>query len=110
MTEDQKEAFDAVQRINQELYEKYKLLSEKDKSKDWLSFIPILSVLFADSMIFISISLVSTDSLNLPEINLYSSINDDRIYYEKSNSYETFYKFIKRKFKLIKEEIYSIKL
>jgi len=105
MTQDQKEAFDAVQRINQELYEKYKLLSKKDESS-----MPILSITFADSMIFISISLVSTDSLDLPEINLYSSVNDDRIYYEKSNKYETFYKFIKRKFNLIKKEIYNIKL
>jgi hypothetical protein len=108
MTQDQKEAFDAVKKINQELYEKYKLLNEKDKlGKDWLSFMPILSITFADTMIFISISLISTD---LPEINLYSSINDGRIYYEKSNKYETFYKFIKRKFNLIKKEICSIKL
>lgn len=46
----------------------------------------------------------------MDEITLYNSENNDRIYYEKSDKYETFYKYIKRKFIEIKEEIYSVKL
>jgi len=46
----------------------------------------------------------------IPEITIYHSENDERIFYEKGNRYETFYKYIKRKFMEIKNEIYSIKL
>ena len=101
MTTEQLEAFDAVQKINEELYAKY---SKIDKLDEY----PILSITFADNMTFISLS--PSSIINLPEIHLYNSVNDDRIFYEKSNKYETFYKFIKRKFILVKEEIYAIKL
>lgn len=110
MTIDQTEAFDAVEKINQELFDKYFKLDKKDPFKDWLSLKPILSITFADDMIFISLSLASEAELSLPEIYIYSSVNDDRIFYEKSNKYETFYKFIKRKFLIIKQELNNIKL
>jgi hypothetical protein len=102
MTPEQQEAFEAVKKINEELYEKWKL-------KD-ISLMPVLSITFANEMFFISLSIVSTEKLDIPELHLYGSPIDDRIFYEKSNKYETFYKLIKRKFIEIKEEIYSIKL
>jgi len=103
MSEEQKEAFEAVQKINTELYEKW-----KDKNLDKM---PILSIAFAKQITFINLTIPSTEyDIVIPEIHLFCSVNDDRIFYEKSNKYETFYKLIKRKFILIKEEIYSVKL
>jgi hypothetical protein len=104
MTFEQKEAFNAVQRINDELMKKY---SSKDKDIDYM---PQLSVMFVNTMIFISLSIPSDMSVQLPEIPIYSSIHDDRIYYEKSDKYETFYKCIKRKFIEVKTAIYETKL
>jgi hypothetical protein len=55
-------------------------------------------------------SIPSTNDCDLPEINLYHSENDNRIYYEKSDKYETFYTFIKRQFREVKNQLNSIKL
>ena len=103
MTEKQKDALGAVEKINDELYDKYR---KKGICRD---DIPALSITFSNDMLFISLSIMS-EKLDVPDIHLYSSVNDDRIYYEKSDKYETFYKLIKRKFIEIKEEIYSVKL
>ena len=102
MTQEQQEAFDAVEKINEEIYERYK---DTD-----LSLMPIVIVTFANDMTFIAVSIPSSLELSLPEISIYSSVNDDRTFYEKSNKYETFYCFIKRKFQMVKEEIYAIKI
>jgi hypothetical protein len=110
MTQEQTEAFDAVERINDELFKKYNKLDEKDAFKDWIAKMPILSVTVAGNYLFIGLSIPSSAVCVLPEITIYSSENNDRVFYEKSNKYETFYKFIKRKFIEIKEEIYSVKL
>lgn len=99
MTQEQKEAFKAVEKINEENFCKY-----------GADAMPILSITFADYMTFISLSIPSKMSTDIPEIHLYNSENDDRKFFEKSNKYESFYKFIKRKFIEIKEEIYSVKL
>lgn len=98
MTNEQKEAFDAVNKINDELYKKY---GKKDT-------LPMLSISLANEMFFISLCIPS--EIYLPEIQLYHSVNDDRIYYEKSDKYETFYKLIKRKFLQVKSELNAIKL
>lgn len=103
MTEEQKEAFEAVEKINDELFEKYNKLNRID-------MMPILSITFAGSYLFIGLTLISTNECDLPELRIYHSENNDRIYYEKSNKYESFYRFIKRKFLEIKEEINSVKL
>ena len=102
MTQEQQDAFDAVEKINDELFNKY------DKKND-IGSMPIVSITFAGTYMFISLSLPSVNS-QMPEIHIYNSENNDRIYYEKGDKYETFYKFIKRKFIEIKNEIYSIKL
>lgn len=98
MNEEQKEIFDAVEKINEELFKKYNKL-------DKIDYLPIVSCRFGSGYSTISISIAS--EFQIPEFNIYFSEQDDRIYYEKSNKYETFYKFIKRKFRMIKEEIYS---
>lgn len=103
MTPDQKEAFEAVKKINEELARKYRKNNNFDRQ-------PILDIGFAEHMFFIGLSIPSPDSMSIPPIHLYNSQDNDRIYYEKSDKYETFYKFIKRKFIEIKEEIYSVKL
>lgn len=99
MTKEQSSAFEAVQKINQELESK----SKKD-------FCPALCVTFSNSHTFISLSIPSTNEVDFPEIHIYSSINDDRIYFELSDKYESFYKFIKRKFKIIRTALYNVRL
>lgn len=97
----QKEALDAVEKINCELYDKY---------SDRIDDMPILCVTIAGEYTFISLSIPSKANVNLPEIHLFNSENDDRIYYEESDKYESLYKLIKRKFIEIKKEIYNTKL
>lgn len=99
MNEIQQEAFETVEKFNDKLSEKY---------KDDIDHLPILSVTFGSYYTFISLS--TTSELDIPEINLYNSVDDDRIYYQETDEYETLYKLIKRKFKLIKEELNKIKL
>lgn len=101
ITEEQKEAFEAVEKINEELFEYF-------DNKLMLNNQPILSITFADyiTLIGLSIPLTSTSL----EINIYKSEDDDRIYDEENDEYEKFYPFIKRKFNEIKEEISLIKL
>ena len=82
----------------------------KEPYDNWLDYTPIVSIMLVDEMIFINLSIPSDFNVNLPEFNLYSSLNDDRIYYETVDRYETFYKLIKRKFLLIKQTINKVKL
>ena len=101
ITEEQKEVFEAVEKINEELFEYF-------DNKLILNNQPILSITFADyiTLIGLSIPLTSTSL----EINIYNSEDDDRIYDEENDEYEKFYPFIKRKFNEIKEEISLINL
>lgn len=110
MTEKQQEAFDAVTKINEELTKKYLKKQAKDPFSNWLDYIPILTVTLANDMIIINLSIPSDFEVSLPEIHIYSSFNDDRIYYEGVDRYESFYKLIKRKFLLVKETINKVKL
>lgn len=93
----------AIDKIEEELYNKYK---RRDLD---LNMMPTLSVLVSSIYLSINISIASKNNY-IPEINLWNSDNDDRIYYEKSDRYETFYKLIKRKFREIKNEINEVKL
>lgn len=109
MTQEQKEALGAVEKINEELYKKYSKKDPKNFNYDSLDLMPVLGVTFAGVYMFITISIPSKNNI-IPEITIYHSENDERIFYEKGNKYETFYKYIKRKFMEIKNEIYSIKI
>lgn len=101
MTEEQKEAFEAVEKINEELFEYF-------DNKLMLNNQPILTITFAEYMTLIGLSVPLT-STSL-DINIYNSVDDDRIYDEENDEYEKFYPFIKRKFNEIKEEISLINL
>jgi len=108
MTQEQKEILNAVDKINEELFEKYNKKDKEDKFNDWIELMPILSFTFADAYSHISISIPS--EYEPQEIHLYNSENNDRIYYEKTNKDETFYKLIKRKFLEVKDNLNIIKL
>ena len=101
MTEEQKEAFEAVEKINEELFEYF-------ANKLMLNNQPILTITFAEYMTLIGLSIPLT-STSL-EIDIYNSEDDDRIYDEENDEYEKFYPFIKRKFNEIKEELSLINL
>lgn len=101
MTEEQKEAFEAVEKINEELFEYF-------DNKLMLNNQPILSITFAEYMTLIGLSIPLT-STSL-DINIYNSVDDDRKYDYENDEYEKFYPFIKRKFNEIKEELSLINL
>lgn len=101
MTEEQKEAFEAIEKINEELFEYF-------DNKMMLNNQPILSITFANYITLIGLS-IPLESTSL-EIDIYNSEDDDRIYYDETDEYEKFYPYIKRKFNEIKEEISLINL
>lgn len=72
------EITEAVDKINDELYNKY---SKKDK----LDYLPILSYSFGQNYSSITLSIASENCL--PEFSIWFSEKDDRIFYEKSNKY-----------------------
>lgn len=90
----QKGALDAVQRINNEMYGKVGW-----ENHNILLGIDICSWYF----------LVYIESINF-RVTLYNSEQDDRIYYGKSDKYEEWYSFLKRKFRDFKKELENIKL
>jgi hypothetical protein len=93
------DALMAVNTINDELIDKY--------SGKCDGFPPILSITKAHNIFLIALSIPSNEGI---ELQLFCSENDDRKYYEKTDKYESFYKFLKRKFLLVKEQINSVKL
>jgi len=95
------EIIEAVDKINDELYDKY-------NKKDKLDYLPVLSYSFGQNYSAITLSIASEN--DLPEFSIWFSEKDDRIFYEKSDKYESFYKFIKRKWLIIKDELNNIKL
>lgn len=101
MTEEQKEAFEAVEKINEELFEYF-------DNKLMLNNQPILSITFAEYMTLIGLSIPLT-STSL-DINIYNSVDDDRKYDYENDECEKFYPFIKRKFNEFKEELSLINL
>lgn len=101
MTEKEHAIYDAVQRINDELDKKW--------SKRGHDMQPIVSCVFGSHVQAIDIHL-SSSAIKFQSINLWCSVDDDRIYYEKSDKYETWYQLIKRKWRQAKEEVNMIKL
>lgn len=92
------ELLNAVETINDELSEKYLAAGNADD-------LPILSATKGGYYIVSNISIP-----NGPEIHLYNSEEDDRKYDEDTNSYESYYDCLKRKFREFKELINNIEL
>lgn len=98
-----KELYDTVERLNEELYEKW-----LEEGKDF-SLLPCFSCRFARNMDFVDFHPVSND-ITLPEIHIYCSETDTLRYNEKNNTTESYYSFIKRRFKEVKQQLNAIKL
>lgn len=97
ISEEQLECLKAVQKINNEMYDK----------GHWSDHNTLLSMTICSYSYFVTLNINSCNT----EINLFnSSEEENRIYYEKSDKYESWYKFLKRKFRDIKFEIENIKL
>lgn len=95
LNEKQKEALEAVQKLNNEMHDKF----------GWDNpLLPIFSISIAGFYTFISLW------IGEHEIKLYNSEEDDRIYYEKSDKYESFYTYLKRKFRVYKSNLEDIKI
>lgn len=103
MTIEQTEAFEAVEKINDELINKY-------YKREDIDTMPLVSITFVGIYLFINLTIPSARDVESIDIPIYNSENDNRIYYEKSNKKESFYKFIKRKFIEIKRCINEVKL
>ena len=97
MNNTQKDIIDAVDIINEELYEK-----AVNKQK-----FPYLLITFAPFVESVDL-ILNADFCS--EINIYNSEDNDREFFEKTNEYETFYKYFKRNIKEVKKEISSIKI
>ena len=54
----QKEALEAVEKLNEELLVKYTNKNDKEPYKDWLSLKPIISLTLADHYFFISLTIL----------------------------------------------------
>lgn len=89
----------AVQKINNEQHDKV----------GWQNHNSVLSMSIGGYYFSVDfdINLPSGDYVKIP---IYFSENETRIYYEKSDKYEEWYSFIKRRFREIKKELNSIKL
>ncbi|MFW6247051.1 MAG: hypothetical protein ACOC22_02650 [bacterium] len=107
-----RELLEAVQKINNELYKKYNKWDEQDLYTDWISRMPQLNFLHNSIMNAVSLSIPTTvnEDVEVPEILLYDDATTERIYYEQSDKYETYYSCIKRRFREYKEQINSVKL
>lgn len=92
------EECDAVQRINEELYEKHQLADGGTKIA--------LGITVIDFFCEIKIYFFEENI----ELLLYNSENNDRIYNDKSDEYESIYVYLKRKFKELKKLINSVKM
>jgi hypothetical protein len=108
ITDTEKEIIEAVDKVNDDFYKRYKKLDHNDRFKDWFSVMPVVSITFAGYYTLINIH---TSSERFPlEIPIWCSEDDDRNFDEDKNEYEDWYKFIKRKFSDFKKEIKTIKL
>lgn len=96
LSEEQQKCIEAVQRINNEMHEK----------EGWQEHDTLLSVTICSYHFFVCLDINNANA----KIDLYNSSNDDRIYYEKSDKYEEFYSFLKRKYREAKDIINEIKL
>ena len=98
LSEPQLECLQAVQKINNEMHDK----------EGWEDHDTLLSITICSYHFFVTLDINKVDT----KIDLYSSAweGESRIYYEKSDTYETWYKFLKRKYRDIKKELESIKL
>lgn len=96
LSEKQLGALKAVQRINNEMHDKV----------GWEYHDTLLSISICSYYFFITLNINKANA----EIVIYNSEEDDRLYYEKSDKYEEWYSYIKRKFRDIKSEINNIKL
>ena len=100
MNKEQKEAYEAVENINEKLFIEY------DKN-DNLDYLPIFSITIADYYFFVSLSI--PHDFESQEINIFNSESNDRIYYEKTDKYETFEDLFKRRFLETKVQISDVK-
>lgn len=98
ISESQMEALEAARKINNELHDKY----------GWDFDKLIVAVEIVSFHFFIKIYYLDTIIAVYSSVN--SAANNGRIYYEKSDKYEEFYSFIKRKFREFKQESSKIKL
>jgi len=98
LSEEQEKCLKAIQKINNEQHDKV----------GWEDHGDLLSMTICSYHFVITLNI--NHNLFDAEVNLYNSGNDDRIYYEKSDKYEEWYSFIKRKFREVKSELNNIKL
>lgn len=95
--EESKEVIEAVDKINNKIESKY-------LKCDNLDYMPELYYLKSPN--FMAVEIMIPDC---PSIGLWNSETTERIYYEKSDKYESMYKCLQRLFREYKEKINSVK-
>ena len=99
ITDEQKEAVEAVEKINDEIIE---ALNNDSIVPNTLNITLSGCDFHIDFIVYTNQSYV--------KLHIYNSANDDRILDEHTGEYESFYNYIKRKFNEIKTVINNINL
>lgn len=102
MTQDQKEIYEAVEMLNDNLIELYEEKFKEDKY--CFDKMPSFSFTISINEIVVEVYIPNIDTT----FTIYNSINEDREFSEEENCYELFYDYAINKFRKIKEEINSI--
>lgn len=101
MTQEQKEIYEAVEILNDNLL---KISEEKHPLyEDWYDKMPEFSISFSIGKTIVELYLPSIDTT----FPIYNSEHEDREFNEELNCYEPFCDYVQKKFKLIKEDINS---
>lgn len=94
--------------LMEELNEKY-FIEYYGETRFPIEFAPEISLQLFDAAFLIMLYINSVRFIPI-EIVLFNSDNDDRIYYEETDSYEPLYDCIKRKYQNILEGMNKIKI
>lgn len=102
ITGDEAEIRIAVDKINNKLDEKCFALDKHDPSGGHLDNIPTLFVTSNGHITSVSVS------LGAHEIHLFHTEDDGRIYYEGTDTYESYFKYTQRRWREIKKEVADV--
>jgi hypothetical protein len=100
MTDLQQSAYQAANRLNDELNIAYTDVIEVNQ--------PVISVALQNNDVAIILHIdITFDEI---DIQLFNSSHDERQYYEVNDSYEPLYDHIKRKFAEVQQALFAVKL
>ncbi len=98
----------AVDKINDKIYKKYEKLGSGDEFNHWFNLMPAIVVTSTGYITAVSVS-IPTEDIPPIEIHLFHTEDNDRIYYEGTDTYESWFKYTQRKWRDVKNVIGFVK-